>query len=270
MAGERIDLKGLGNTRDLGGYRTADGGILRPKRIIRSGALAPASKEDLALLTGVYELKTIIDFRTPTECMQKPDPQLEGVTYITNSILNEAQMGITHEGEQRPADLVDAMIAMVQEVGDHAEHYLADLYPVLVTDEHCLNGYRSFFEVLLSQESGSTLYHCSEGKDRVGTGTALLLSALGVDRDTIIEDYLLTNRYSEEKRKGILAMIRERVPGDELLHRRFVTLNSVHESYLASVFTTVENVYGSMGQFLSEKLGLDAENLERLKELYLE
>lgn len=269
MAGERIDLKGLGNTRDLGGYRTTDGAVLQHKRVIRSGALASAVPEDLTILSGAYGMKKIVDFRTPTECMQKPDPKLMGVEYIRNSILNEAQMGITHEGEQRPADLIDSMIAMVHEIGEGAEHYLADLYPVLVTDAHCISGYRNFFEILLSHENGAALYHCSEGKDRVGTGTALLLSALGVDQDTIMEDYLLTNRYSEEKRQGILAMLRERAPEDELLYRRFLILNSVHESYLASVFDTVKSVYGSMELFLTQQLGLNTGKRSRLRELYL-
>lgn len=270
MAGERIALEGLGNTRDLGGYRTRDNGIVRKKRIIRSGALATATENDIETLTKDYGLKRIVDFRTPTECRQKPDPQLPDVAYITNVILNEAQMGITHEGEQRPAELAEAMIAMVKEIGDGAEHYLADLYPKLVTDAHCLQGYRNFFEILLQYEDGATLYHCSEGKDRVGTATALFLSALGVDRDTIMEDYLLTNRYSEEKRRKILAMIQERVPADTLLHSRFLILNSVHESYLASVFTTVEKEYGTIERFLERQLGMDEARIERLKTLYLE
>lgn len=41
---------------------------------------------------------------------------------------------------------------------------------------------------------GSVLWHCTEGKDRCGLLSAVLLLTLGVKRSTIMEDYLLTNR----------------------------------------------------------------------------
>jgi hypothetical protein len=59
--------------------------------------------------------------------------------------------------------------------------------------------YKKFFELLLAQNSGALLYHCSAGKDRTGVATALLLSALGVDRETVIKDYLLSAHYVADK-----------------------------------------------------------------------
>lgn len=269
MAGTRIELEGLLNTRDLGGYQTRDGRRIKEKKILRSGALSAATKQDIQILLEQYHLKTIIDFRTETERVQKPDPEIAGISYIPHSILQEAQMGITHEGEARPKDLVESMIAMCREIGEQAGSYLANLYPVLVTDQSCIARYRAFFDLLLRQKEGSVLYHCSEGKDRVGTATALFLSALDVDRATILEDYLLTNQYTEQKRQYILSMIQERVPDDAVLHAHFLTLNSVHESYLQSVFSTIDQTYGSMDIFLAEKLGLDRKKRAALQDLYL-
>ena len=59
--------------------------------------------------------------------------------------------------------------------------------------------YKKFFEILLDQNNGTILYHCSAGKDRTGVATALLLSALGVDRETVINDYLLSAQYVADK-----------------------------------------------------------------------
>ncbi|NLL79849.1 MAG: tyrosine-protein phosphatase [Clostridiales bacterium] len=270
MAGERIQLDGLINTRDLGGYRTRDGRRLKKKRVLRSGALCIATEQDIQILTKQYELKKIIDFRTKTERVQKPDPEIMGVDYVVNEILQEAQLGITHEGEKRPTELLASMIAMCREVGERAEQYLAGLYPKLVTDENCIRGYRRFFEILLTQQEGAVLYHCSEGKDRVGTATALFLSALGVEREVILSDYLLTNDYTEEKRRDIYEKMKEKTPEEPGLAERFLILNSVHRSYLESLFDTIDQRYGSMDCFLQDQMGLVEEKRDRLQQMYLE
>lgn len=270
MPGDRIELEGLQNTRDLGGYETASGRKIKDKRIIRSGALASATEADLRILVEQYNLKKIVDFRTRTERREKPDPVIEGVEYIADPILEEAAMGITHEREREPADLVEAMARMCREVGDEAENYLASLYPMLVTREYSIERYKDFFDLLLDNTEGALLYHCSEGKDRVGTATALLLSALGVERDEIMRDYLLTGRFTEKKRQETLRLIRERYPQEEQIHSRFLLLNGVDESYLRSVFDTVEREYGSMRSFLTDRMGLDARRLKRLEDMYLQ
>ena len=270
MAGERIPLEGMLNTRDLGGYRTGENAVIKKKRVIRSGGLFEATKKDLQVLQEEYALKQVVDFRTATERGQKPDPQMAGVKYVVDEILHEAQMGITHENENRPTELVEAMILMCREVGEAGSQYLGRLYPKLVTDDNCIRGYRRFFELLLEQKEGALLYHCSEGKDRVGTGTALFLSALGVEREVLLEDYLLTNCYTEERRMQVCELIRKRVPKEPEIAEHFLILNSVHQSYLESVFETIDRLYGSMDRFLREQMGLNEKRLSSLRDNYLE
>ena len=67
MAGERIPLEGMLNTRDLGGYRTGENAVIKKKRVIRSGGLFEATKKDLQVLQEEYALKQVVDFRTATE-----------------------------------------------------------------------------------------------------------------------------------------------------------------------------------------------------------
>lgn len=270
MAGEKIELRGMLNTRDLGGYRTSDNRIVKKKRVLRSGALYTATPKDLHILCEDYDLKTIVDFRTRTERLQKPDPEIPGVRYLVNEILQEAQMGITHEGERKPMELIESMIAMCREVGGAPKQYMTRLYPVLVRDENCVQGYRQFFEILLDQKEGAVLYHCSEGKDRVGTATALFLSALGVDREVSVQDYLLTNFFTEENRRAIYERIREMTVEEPELAEHFVILNSVHESYLRSVFQTIEDDHGCVERFLETQMGLDEGKLQSLRDNYLE
>lgn len=60
----RIPLEGICNTRDLGGYKSKDGRMIKPHRLIRSGALACTTEADRQLLLAEYQLKSVVDFRT--------------------------------------------------------------------------------------------------------------------------------------------------------------------------------------------------------------
>ena len=93
----RIALTGLQNTRDLGGYPAFGGRRVRRGRLIRSGMLMRAREDDLNRLCGLHGLRTVVDFRTPMEAKQQPDPAMEGVRYIDNPLLDEASLGVTRE-----------------------------------------------------------------------------------------------------------------------------------------------------------------------------
>ena len=75
--GQRIVLEGVPNARDLGGYLTEDGRVIKTHKLIRSGALWNLTKKDQEILIREYEVKTDIDFRSHMEADQKPDPQLQ-------------------------------------------------------------------------------------------------------------------------------------------------------------------------------------------------
>ena len=129
--------------------------------------------------------------------------------------------------------------------------------------------YRRFFEVLLKQEEGAVLWHCSAGKDRVGVGTAYVLWALGVPEETIYADYRKVNDLTEEVVEKELSRIRDRIPDERLLDC-LRSLMQVKDSYLKSVQDEIRKDYGSMDIFLERELGLDDSARRRLQELYLE
>lgn len=266
--GTRIGLTGVYNTRDIGGYRALDGRVIRPKRLIRSGALGALTLDDIRILTQEYHLKTVIDFRTLEEVEENPDPNIEGVALYLNPILSGAQMGITREGENDAVSMVDMMITYGKQLGEHPEQFGAQIYPPLIREEFPRSQYRKFFEILLKQEEGAVLWHCTAGKDRAGTGTALLLSALNVDRDTIIHDYLLTNTFISVQTEEIIRMVSEKTADPQILNAVKV-LNSVQEEYLLTVFDTIDEIYGSMETFLETQMGLTPDKLTKLQDMYL-
>ena len=159
------------NKRDLGGIRTSDGMMIRPGCLYRSGSLHQASPEDLE---GISE---VIDFRTGLEEEKMPDAVIQGITFRRIPIFNESAAGITREGT--PAEVPD----------------MVKLYRAMLTEDVYRAQLREILAVIFHHDfrTGGILWHCTAGKDRCGIVTALVLGALGVDRDGIMRDYLRSN-----------------------------------------------------------------------------
>lgn len=265
----KIPMEGLYNTRDLGGFPTADGRQIRAHRLLRSGELFQATESDKRMLLEEYDLKLIIDFRTNMEISGKPDPELPGVRYIRNPILEETTIGITREEDADSAGDMKQFYTQMQDPSFDGMAYMASIYGGIITSPYSISQYRKFFEHLLTQEEGAVLWHCSAGKDRVGVGTVLLLSALGVSRDVILKDYLKVNDYARgECERTLKAKFGDQQ--DEVMITKMMALFGVDTSYLNSVYQAIEERYGSMNDLLEQQLGLDDEKLASLRNLYLE
>lgn len=259
-----LPLEGASNARDLGGLKTSDGRVVRRNRLIRSGALGQLTENDVDLLQAL-PLRKVVDFRTERERSEKPDLPIPGVEQIHCPILPELT-GVTRElGE----DGIPAYFRMALDIGMDAKRWMARLYLPLVESEYSRTHYQAFFELLLQNTDGAILYHCTIGKDRVGVGTMLLLSALGVDRDTIMADYLLTTPCTEQNRRRVC---REALAftDDPAAQYALEAFESAHESYLNAAFRSIDERYGSTYRYLSEALGVDRAVREQLRKLYLE
>lgn len=267
----RIPLEGLPNTRDLGGIINMEGKQILPKRLIRSGTLCDATPADLEKLKGEYRLGTVVDFRTSVERSQKPDPEMDGVIQIFNPILKEETVGITFGEEEEGGSKKDALVGMLEHassLGGNPEIYVDKLYEDLVLDSHAAAYYGRFFDILLEADDRSVLWHCTAGKDRVGVGTALLLSALSVDRDTIIRDFVKTNEYVMEQAVRTAEMVREKTKDDRLSDCVRVLL-TVSEDYIRHAFSAMEGACGSVEAYLKERIGLNGQKTEALKRKFL-
>ena len=268
----RIPLTGMCNTRDLGGYRAGNGKRIKPRRLIRSGALADGTPEDWEVLLSEYHLKTVVDFRTGEERRQKPDPALDGVTYVENPILEEEAMGITRE-QSDGSSVVKKVIGTIRENGSTPLEYMKNMYISLITEPFSKARYRRFFEILSDCEDGAVLWHCTAGKDRAGVGTLLLLSALSVPREQILADYMKVNEFARKEVDKLMKLLTE---GEEEAAVRqeqaeaVRLLFTVDEAYALSVFEAMEKECGSVDAFLEKELGLTAEKRKRLEALYLE
>lgn len=238
----RLDLSGVTNFRDLGGYATADGRRLRWRRLFRSSHLGALADGDRATLD-TLGITTICDFRGVDEAALRPSA-LGGAEVvplsIEPSVVPQLQR-LVASGEPVTGAAVLAMMQATYRayVRDHAGRY-AELFRQLL-------------------KGGPLVFHCSAGKDRTGVGAALTLSALGVDRDTIVADYLLTNQYWREDGSNARALPEEAM----------AVLGRVDERLLAAAFAAIEADHGSVDGFLAA-IGVGPAERARLAELYLE
>lgn len=269
--GKKIEFDRLINTRDLGGFPAAGGKTVRAGRLLRSGELTKASEPDKQRLSEEFRLKRIIDFRTGTEQLMKPDPDISGAVHVSNPILDEATMGITREREhvqEKGRDWTDEIIRLAAAIKERPAGYMEAMYENLVTAPFARKQYSSFLRMLSEDAGGSVLYHCTAGKDRVGTGTALLLLALGVDRQLIAEDYLKTNEYYREQNDRMEEEILRRT-GDREIASAARDLYEVKESYIEKVFRIVGEDRNSVCRYLRDGLNLEDVQIGYLQELYL-
>lgn len=268
--GKRI-LEGAPNARDLGGMETSDGRVLRKNRLIRSGALAWLTDADTEYLKKAG-LRTVVDLRTEREIYERPDLVIEGVQYVHCPILEMKTDALTREKPQTLDEEAQGDILMAKRLmakNPDGREQMRSLYPKLVSLDHAVTHYRRFFDILLRHSEGALIYHCTMGKDRAGTATALLLSALGVPRDTIVSDYMLTAERCAPRTAILLEHCRK-FCDDEAILEYVYRLDTVEEGFIGATFETIDALYGGMDAFLREKMSLDGEKLARLKKLYLD
>lgn len=271
---QSIGMKQLANARELGGIRVADGRTVKRGMLLRSAAPNGASTADLAWLTKTYHLAVIADFRMSFEREQSPTPVLEGVRDEWIPIIDEEavrqKMAALSAGSgiAAPAKADRAtMIRMVVQSGIVGE----DMYINFLASEQGKQGYREFFKQLLALPNDrALLFHCTQGKDRTGTGAMLLLSALGADENTIMQDFLLTNACNALRIDQEKADLRALGFADDELETYITVLDGVNGEFMQNALLYLKAEYGSVTGYITNVLGITAEEIDMLKDKFLE
>lgn len=253
-----LPLQGATNFRDLGGYRTADGKTVQWGKLFRSDELAGLTKADITFLQK-SGLKTIIDYRTDDEVKQKPDPAIQGVAYVRNPVFGQSGSGTDifaymAAGEfDKMGKPGDVLIAANRDMVDHPE------------------AYAKLFYMMLDPAATAFVQHCTAGKDRTGLGSALMLLALGVPKETVMQDFLLSNQYRAAYNKAAVdAMVKQFQLKDENAIGIIQALMDVRPEYMNAAFDEMAKKYGSIQGFLEKGIGLSAAEQAKLKKMYLE
>lgn len=250
-----LPLERGSNFRDLGGYVTADGRRVRWGRIYRSGAMPLLSERDYKQL-GTLRISGIVDLRSTDERQIAPDEldDRTGALFLSNDY-----------------SLRKMMAGMSSGNGEYAYRAIGKtLAPQ----------YRAIFRRLLAND-GATLYHCSAGQDRTGVATALVLSALGVPRETILADYHLSTKLRRPQNEmpplnpadwpgnPIVPyyVAGQAKPGGPKAEPLFTPKGVSH---LAQFFEVIDQEYGSVEGYLQKELGITSLDIRQLKKAYLD
>lgn len=264
----RIELDNLINTRDLGGMLTSDGHKIKKHKLIRSGQLFFASEKDKEVLVNEYNLSLVIDFRSSAEKEEKPDPAMPGINYVFNPIMKEITKGITRDKKSDNDTVKMIVLDMANDV-KRAEKYMEDIYESILNSDYALSQYAKFIDLLINNENGATLWHCTAGKDRAGFATFLVLECLGVDKETIIQDYLLTNEYTKKDVNKMIDNIKKEYVYP-LIDQVVKALFGIKREYLENIYDSIDKEYGNMHNFLYTKIGLNDEKIAKMRKMFLE
>ncbi|MDT7013971.1 tyrosine-protein phosphatase [Levilactobacillus namurensis] len=237
LYGQHVTLTGTSNTQDLGGIRTKTGQILKAHRLLRSDQLSELTQADRRRLTQKYQVRAIADLRSTAEIKDNPDVPIPHVTYHQDSVVTD----------------------------NYNVRTTQQFYQGLVTDRVALRGYSAFFDQLLQRKTGATVFHCTYGKDRTGVGALLVLSALGVSRKTILQNYLYSNQNLAQD-AHIQFKGQANFAGKS--RRRVHHIRRVKRANLEAVYQRINAQYGSMTHFL-RRLGLTPAKQKQLQRLYL-
>lgn len=243
-----VKLEGAVNFRDLGGYNTTTGKKVKMNVLYRSAALNTLTQKDVEKLT-TLNLKYDFDFRGPFEVKTAPD--------------------------KVPANTIRISLPAGSEtIGD--SNYMKNMGRILKSDSFLLSFYTNLtpfkarytplFDSLLTNSSmAPILFHCTAGKDRTGIAAAFILYALGVDEQTIFDDYEATNYYRRNENAKSIAQMTKYYGLDE---KTAQNLMGAKKDYIAATFATIRAKYGSIDTYLDKELGLTKKKINQLRALY--
>jgi protein-tyrosine phosphatase len=252
-----LSLQGAHNFRDLGGYATQDGRRVRWRRLFRSGTLAHLTTADQVHLTALG-IRTVCDLRTTAERNSEPSswtPDAGRVMTWDYELDGGAVMGVFRLGTPTP-ERVRAAIT---------EFYLT-------APEDFADRLAAIFAMLGAQEAPLVM-HCTAGKDRTGVAAAIVLRALGVSAQMVIEDYALSDTLIDFERlygggnfqrSGSWAFLSELSPEIR------APLIASEPAYLEATLNTLDQRYGSLEGYLASRLGVTDAALWHIRNLYLD
>lgn len=255
----RLPVQAAPNFRDLGGYTTSDGRVVKWGMLYRTDALNALTEDDQAYLQRL-NIRRIVDFRIPDEAGEAPDrlpPNLRE-RYVNMPVgFNDGNYA-EFVRKIMSGDTAGLNLAGALEQGN--VKFVRDYTPV----------FRDWLHGLVATgRDGAQVFHCTAGKDRTGLAAALFLLSLGVPEEQVMQDYLASNVYLKDKNEKsiwkmrIFSLGRADTEGVR-------PLMEVRSGYLQAAFETMRQDYGSVENYLKEGLGVDDAFREQLRALYLE
>jgi len=246
------------NFRDLSDYQTKDGRHIKPHKLLRSASLFKLSNHDVQLLHNEYDLNHIIDLRAPIEIAEKPNTPIPQTTYHHLDLYSDGISGASTFTEHQRS--LAGKVNVIDEMHNS--------YKRITDSPYSHTGMRQLFQILLNNNNGSVLWHCSSGKDRTGVPTAILLHILGMTKETINHDYMLSNIARKEANDHVAAEMKQQGDDEQTIADTIQTL-TVRQEYLDYTFKLMEDKYGGIDSYIENTLHLNQADRMKLQHMYL-
>ena len=259
---QQIGISSVHNARQLGGY-TIGNKQIKKDLLLRTARLSSLSTEDSLVLADKFRVQCIYDFRSAGEIQTSPDVIPGNSRHLPLSISFSENNGSSDYKVESDAQMIQMLLK-------NAEHPMIQamcekMYDKIFFDEASQEVYRQFFSDILSinPENGAILWHCTQGKDRAGSASAMLLAALGADRELIMADFILSKDYYDPHLESIKIET-------ENQRKVIYTLISANPAVFESTLNKVDEKYGSLQNYLTECIGVTPEMMKILQDRYLE
>ena len=261
QTGQSLGIKSVPNLRDLGGYQTVDGQTVASGLLYRSNQLHGVNAGDMKKVADL-SLRYVYDLRTYDEMHSRPEELPPTVSHVWLDVLADSPQA----GPAMLEKLLEDPKLANRELGDgKAAEGFRNSYREFVTLPSARQEYRKLFLSLGNPDMVPALFHCTTGKDRTGWAAASFLTLLGVPEDVVMEDYLRSNDY-------ILPMYRKVIEGavaTGVEEEIPLSILGVKQEYLEAAFDEMESTYGTIEKYFSDGLGINEEQQEAIRALYL-
>lgn len=247
-----IELDGLVNARDLGGRTTSDGRQVLPGRVLRTDNLDDLTTESIRQLVEGYRLSDIVDLRTNRERKRSGHGRLNGFARVHPFTLYPDD----DPDASLPPWYTDLSVLDSSVPQSHAEGMAAHYFGYL---QHRPDNLLAAMRTVAAAE-GAAIVHCAAGKDRTGTTCALILGAVGVERDQIVADYAA----SDERIPAILARLGEAATVGSPEHDAAVASQATPPEVMELLLDQIDQHFGNIGNYL-DRQGWTSDDQTRLE-----
>lgn len=247
-----LPLEGGRNFRDMGGYQTANGAVVKWGKIYRSGSMHDLTPSDYKYLDQIG-VRVVCDLRTRGERENEPNKWAEAAAinyWARDYTMSEGDLSIGALSKMSNAQMKAHMIKSYQSFPDEQAP-----------------AYREIFRKVANGDL-PLAFNCSLGKDRAGVAAALILSALGVPDETIIRDYVASQDVIDYKK--ILPPPTPSPAGTNLSVETLKPILGTDPEYIIASLTSIRAHYGTIENYITQKLGISKQDITKIKENLLD
>lgn len=247
---QKVEFEEIYNFRDMGGLQTTDGRRVKEGLLFRCGELGHATKQDLEQLQAL-NIKVIFDYRDDFEAEKVPTAQIADV----HNIRIPASTNLNYQSKS-----IEDVLKSEQWTQENA---LGQFYAGMLAENP---SYRALI-TCIKERQVPLVHHCTAGKDRTGIGAALIYLLLGVSEEEIIHEYLLTNEANATKPPVWMKKMKEELKGYE---KAFENMAGVKALYLETALERIKSDYGTYEAYFLQEHQLTAEDIEVIRDFYLQ